>query len=119
MSRFATFYGCYEIDSLPSQVGVAICHGFEVFPEYRGQGMAAKLKAHQMETLQSLGYRFAQCTVVADNSRQTSTLKRAGWEQMARFYSTRQAKHVEIWGCPICSRTETRELIPDLSNATA
>ena len=34
-------FGCYEIDSLPSQVGVAICHGLEVFPEYRGKGLVA------------------------------------------------------------------------------
>ena len=55
MSRFSTPYGCYEIDSLPSQVGVAICHGFEVFPEYRGKGYGKKLKAHQMEMLKNLG----------------------------------------------------------------
>ena len=33
-------FGCYEIDSLPSQVGVAICHGLEVFPEHRGRGLS-------------------------------------------------------------------------------
>lgn len=98
MSRFATKFGCYEIDSLPSQVGVAICHGFEVFPEYRGKGYAKELKQHQMNTLKSLGYRFAQCTVVADNARQIATLESAGWKRMGNFFSTRQGKKVEIWG---------------------
>lgn len=106
MSRFSTPYGCYEIDSLPSQVGVAICHGFEVFPEYRGKGHGKMLKAHQMEMLKSLGYRFAQCTVISSNARQKSVLRGFGWEHMSRFYSTRQGKEVEIWGCKISSDKE-------------
>ena len=101
MTRYATRFGCYEINSLPSQVGVAICHGFEVFPQHRGKKLAKALKAHQMATLCDLGYRFAQCTVVADNIKQIRALTASGWHQMARFYSTRQGKHVEIWGCEI------------------
>lgn len=94
-------FGCYEIDSLPSQVGVAICHGVEVFPEFRGKRMGHALKRWQMESLRLLGYRFAQCTVVADNKAQIKVLKSAGWFRMAGFYSTRQGRDVEIWGWEI------------------
>lgn len=33
--RFATQYGAYEIESVPSQPQVAICHGFFVHHEIR------------------------------------------------------------------------------------
>lgn len=48
-------FGCYEIDSLPSQVGVAICHGLEVFPEHRGRGLGHELKRWQMARSASSG----------------------------------------------------------------
>jgi GNAT superfamily N-acetyltransferase len=91
-------FGCYEIDSLPSQVGVAICHGLEVFPEHRGRGLGHELKRWQMGTLRELGYRFAQCTVVADNEAQIKVLLAAGWFRMGGFFSTRQGRSVEIYG---------------------
>ena len=40
MTRFATEDGAFEIDSLPSQCQVAICHGFYIKPDSRGQGAA-------------------------------------------------------------------------------
>lgn len=98
MARYATTFGAYEIDSLPSQVQVAICHGFFVAPEHRGQGRAAHLKAAQNATLEALGYDFGICTVVADNVRQKRTLERAGWRKLDSFFSKRQDTTVEIWG---------------------
>lgn len=98
MTRYATAYGAYEIDSLPSQVQVAICHGFFVSPEHRGTGKAAVQKAEQNAQLEALGYDFAICTVVASNVRQKRTLEREGWKRLASFFSRRQDCEVELWG---------------------
>ncbi len=38
MTRFAAEDGAFEIDSLLSQCQVAICHGFYIKPDSRGQG---------------------------------------------------------------------------------
>lgn len=98
MARYATAYGAFEIDSLPSQVQVAICHGFFVSPEHRGQGRAHEQKAEQNEALQALGYDFAICTVTRDNTRQKRALEGAGWKKLADFFSRRQDTLVELWG---------------------
>ena len=112
--RLGEAFGCYEIDSLPSQVGVAICHGFEVFPEHRGLGLGHELKRDQMLRLRLLGYRYAQCTVLASNAAQKAVLGRAGWSCMGTFYSTRQSAQVEIWGAEI---TETKERIRECTDS--
>lgn len=56
MTRYATEHGAFEIDSLPSQCQVAICHGFYIKPDSRGQGKANELKQYQNEELNILGY---------------------------------------------------------------
>lgn len=99
MTRYATPYGAYEIDSLPSQVQVAICHGFFVAPEHRGQGRAFEQKSEQNMALEQLGYDFAIATVVASNEKQKRTMERAGWKRLATFFSRRQDCDIELWGC--------------------
>lgn len=97
MTRFASEFGAYEIDSLPSQVQVAIAHGFFIAPTHRGQGKASELKADQNARIAALGYDYAIATVVADNVRQKRTLERAGWRKFDQFFSKRQDTTVEIW----------------------
>ncbi len=98
MSRFAVGPAAFEIDSLPSQPQVAICHGFFVDPASRGKGIAHQGKKAQAEILKGLAYDYAICTVLADNQAQKHVLERAGWECIAEFYSARQDAQVEIWG---------------------
>ncbi len=67
MTRFAVGADCaaaFEIDSLPSQCQVAICHGFFVKPEARGQGLAHLAKMEQARLLKDLAYDYAICTVM-------------------------------------------------------
>lgn len=54
MTRYAVGPAAFEIDSLPSQCQVAICHGFFVKPEARGMGRAHIAKKAQAEILKSL-----------------------------------------------------------------
>ncbi|MER2626809.1 MAG: GNAT family N-acetyltransferase [Accumulibacter sp.] len=96
--RFATRVGAYEIDSVPSQPQVAHCHAFFVPKHLRGQGLAHILKTRQKETLVSLGYDYATCTVCASNVAQQRVLARAGWVRLASFASSKTSEEVEIWG---------------------
>ena len=96
--RFALTEGAYEIDSLPSQPQVAHCHGFFVYHELRGRGLAHTLKLHQKATLASLGYDYATCTVCGSNAAQQRVLTRAGWVRIASFTSSKTGEEVEIWG---------------------
>ncbi len=98
MTRFATEDGAFEIDSLPSQCQVAICHGFYIKPDSRGQGLAHALKQYQNACIQALGYNYAICTVVANNYAQKRVLANKGWVKLTEFYSERQDEDVEIWG---------------------
>ena len=98
MTRYAVGPAAFEIDSLPSQCQVAICHGFFVAPEARGQGHAHVAKQAQAEILKSLAYDFAICTVMASNYPQKRVLEKAGWARLAEFYSARQDELIEIWG---------------------
>ena len=98
MTRFATKDGAFEIDSLPSQCQVGICHGFYVNPDKRGQGAAHGLKQYQNDCIIGLGYNYAICTVVATNMAQKRVLARHGWLKLTDFYSKRQDEDVEIWG---------------------
>lgn len=98
MTRYAVGHTAFEIDSLPSQPQVAICHGFFVAPASRGKGIAHQGKKAQAEILKGLAYDYAICTVLADNQAQKRVLERAGWECIAEFYSARQDAHVDIWG---------------------
>lgn len=98
MTRFAAEDGAFEIDSLPSQCQVAICHGFYIKPDSRGKGKANELKQYQNACVQELGYNYAICTVVANNYAQKRVLANNGWAKLTEFYSERQDEDVEIWG---------------------
>ncbi len=101
MTRFAVGHGAFNIESLPSQPQVAICHGFFVAPNTRGQGFSHQLKKAQAEIFKGLAYDYAICTVMADNKAQKSVLEKAGWVQLAGFYSARQDAQIEIWGAEV------------------
>lgn len=101
MSRFSVGSGAFEVDSLPSQPQVAICHGFFVAPSARGQGFSHQLKKAQAEILKGLAYDYAICTVMASNEAQKRVLEKAGWAPLAGFYSARQDAQIEIWGAEV------------------
>ena len=98
MTRYAIGPAAFEIDSLPSQCQVAICHGFFVAPAARGKGIANHAKKAQAEILKGLAYDYSICTVMADNQAQKHVLEKAGWECIAEFYSARQDAQIELWG---------------------
>lgn len=98
MSRFAVGPAAFEIDSLPSQPQVAICHGFFVASAARGKGCAHQAKRAQEEILRGLAYDYALCTVMASNHAQKRVLEKAGWRYLDEFRSDRQDALVEIWG---------------------
>ena len=98
MTRFATEDGAFEIDSLPSQCQVAICHGFYVKPTRRGRGTAHNLKSYQNALVRQLGYDYAICTVAAANVAQKAVLTKSGWRKLDEFFSQRQNEIIELWG---------------------
>lgn len=103
MTRYATPFGAYEIDSIPGQPQVAHCHSLFVRPESRGHGFGHQLKSHQNATLAQLGYDFATCTVAAGNDRQKRVLARAGWSKLSSFANARTGEQTEVWGYEVRS----------------
>lgn len=104
--RFSSFQGAYEIDSMPSQPQVAVCHAFYVPLPLRKQGLAHQLKAHQKMTLASLGYDYAVCTVRSSNTAQRQVLQTAGWRMLCSFVSGTTGEPVEMWGWTVTTHTE-------------
>lgn len=97
MGRHSTDAGAYEVTSLPSQVQIAVCHGFFVKEESRGKKKSHELKQHQIDLLNELGYDLAICTVAAGNHKQKTVLSRAGWRCVESFYNTRLSERTELW----------------------
>lgn len=98
MARFSNIYGAFEIDSLPGQSQVAVCHSFVVPEENRGKGHGHNLKAYQDAEIGIQYYDFAICTVAATNVRQKRILTVAGWQRLAGFYNRRACETTELWG---------------------
>jgi ribosomal protein S18 acetylase RimI-like enzyme len=98
MTRYATHYGSYEIDSVPGQPQIAHCHSLFVKREYRGQGHGYALKCHQMVTLVQLGYDYATCTTDASNERQRAILEKAGWSLLDNITNSRTGGITQLWG---------------------
>lgn len=95
--RFATQLGVFEIDSLPSQVQVAVCHGFYVHEQLRGKGHASALHVIQIKELRNLGYDYAICTVSGINPAQSKAIANAGWTLTNTFYNRRIGQKTEVW----------------------
>lgn len=104
--RFSNEYGCFEIDSLPSQVQVAICHGFYVHEHKRGQGHAFTLHCLQIKELLNLGYNYAICTVSGINPAQSKSVLKAGWKLSQTFYNTRISQKTEVWTINLTNLTQ-------------
>jgi len=97
MTRFATRFGAFEIDSLPGQCQVAVCHSFVVPEDHRGNGHGHHLKAEQEALLDHHHYDFAVCTVAAGNERQKRILEKSGWRHLANFRNRRSCETTELW----------------------
>lgn len=98
MTRYATPYGAYEIDSVPGQPQIAHCHSLFIRSERRGYGYGYDLKAHQMATLVQLGYDYATCTIDGTNERQRAILEKAGWSLLDNITNSRTGSITQLWG---------------------
>lgn len=101
MTRHASATGAFEIDSLPGQSQVAVCHSFFVAAEARGKGHAHTLKARQANELRLANYDFAVCTVASGNAAQKRVLEAAGWRKLAEFTNRRSRETTEVWGAAV------------------
>lgn len=95
--RFATKEGFYSILPMPNQPCVAICYDFTIYPEFRGQRAAHKLKSHQMDQLKLLGFTSAICTTQSSNKAQIRVLMKAGWTILSNFKDQRTDERAIIW----------------------
>lgn len=98
MSRHVDENGGFELDSLPGQCQVAICHSFFITEAQRGRGKGKALKQSQRRVLRQLHYDFGVCTVSANNAAQKRVLEAAGWTKLAEFPNRRLAETTELWG---------------------
>lgn len=97
MTRYSNPFGAFEIDSLPGQSQVAVCHSFVVPEDQRGHGHAHNLKSLQEIELDIKHYDLAICTVSATNMRQKRVLAKAGWTYLTCFRNRRSSETTELW----------------------
>lgn len=104
MSRYGYPPGAYNIEPMPSQPQLALCHGFFVQEGKRGQGLAHLLKGYQNAELEIQQYDYAICTVSQFNTAQQKVLAAAGWVKLTSFRNRRQAENTEIWGYTVIDK---------------
>ena len=97
MTRYATTFGAFNIDPMPGNNQVALCSGFFVFPDSRGEGNGHRLKAFQMDVLKSEGYSLAICTVRADNAAQLRVMKKAKWQEIRNFINDQTGAQTKVF----------------------
>ena len=83
----AHFLQRMEIDKRPA----AHIHGLWVHPNYRGKGLAAKLKETGEAWARKIGCQFMDSNVRVENSKMISLNKEMGYE-VARFNFRKQLK---------------------------
>ncbi|ATE60139.1 hypothetical protein [Thauera sinica] len=101
--RLTTSYGSYEIEPMPGQPQIALCHSFFIVEHARGQGRASALKRHQNDVLVQQHYDLAICTVASTNTRQHSVLSKAGWVPLMTFTNSRLGGETLIYGFDVAA----------------
>lgn len=96
--RYATLNGVFEIDSLPSQPQLAVCHAFHVHEDRRGRGLSHELHKQQIHVLENQAYDYALCTVTGENQAQRKALAKAGWSLLDQFHNRKRGEVTQIWG---------------------
>lgn len=108
--RFNFTYGGFDIDTMPGQPQVALCHSFFVRPGYRGLGCGKELKKDQAEELKKLGYDLAIATVAGDNERMKRIMETSGWKLKEGFLNTRAGGHTHVYAFVVADwKPEPRE----------
>jgi len=122
MTRYANPFGAFEIDSLPGQSQVAVCHSFVVPEDKRGRGYAHALKSFQEIELDINHYDLAICTVSANNAAQKRVLSAAGWRYLTHFRNCRSSETTELWcrgghmETPTCAESSKTSCSPSPSS---
>ena len=91
-------FGAFEIDSLPGNSQIAMCHHFMVLNQYRGKGRGRELKEYQEQVLEQMHYGYAIATVAAHNIPQIKIMEATGWKRLDTFYNVRHGEMTIIWG---------------------
>lgn len=109
-TRHTTFAGTFQVDSMPQQPQLALCHGFFVPMRQRGRKLAHKLKLQQMQYLAGENFDYAVCTVDGANAAQQAVLTKAGWSMLAEFNNTRTGGKTQIWGAKVGDGAPAKEV---------
>lgn len=107
--KHSTEFGAFNIDPMPGQPQLALCHSFFVPEPLRGRGYGHILKDQQAQALIDGHLDFAICTVAADNARQRAVLKRAGWQYLGEFANTRIGGRTCIYGFDVTAARTAQE----------
>lgn len=109
-TRHTTVFGTFQIDAMPQQPQVALCHSFFVPIRMRGQKHAHQLKRQQMQFLAGENFDYAVCTVDGANAAQQAVLTKAGWSQLDEFPNSRTGGRTQIWGSPVGDGAPAKEV---------
>lgn len=102
-------YGAFEIDSLPGNSQIAMCHHFLVLKEFRGKGMGHELKRHQDQVLNQYHYGYAIATVAAHNTAQIKCMEASNWRLLDEFWNERYGETTTIWGKQLDAGKDPRQ----------
>lgn len=109
-TRHTTFAGTFQVDSMPQQPQLALCHGFFVPLRQRGRKFGHLLKKQQMQMLSGENFDFAICTCDSSNAAQQAVLTKAGWQRLAEFANTRTGGKTQIWGSTVGDGAPAKEV---------
>lgn len=109
-TRHTTFAGTFQVDSMPQQPQLALCHGFFVPMRQRGRKLAHKLKLQQMQYLAGENFDFAVATVDGANIAMQKVMEGAGWQRLAEFPNSRTGGSTQIWGAKVGDGAPAKEV---------
>ena len=95
--RYSCEFGFFEIDSMPNQPLMALCHSFTVYEKNRGKGLGYKLKQYQHDVLEVNGFVSAVCTVRSTNIAEIKILNACGWYEVAKFFDNRNEVYIFVY----------------------
>lgn len=107
--RHCLDYGAFEVDSLPGNSQVAICHHFLVLKQNRGKGYGHNLKVWQEQVLNKHHYGYAIATVAAHNTAQIKCMEKSGWKLLDTFWNERHGEMTTIWGKRLSAGNDHRK----------
>lgn len=87
----------WNLDPMPGCARVAISHGFQVYPQFRGTGWASVSMKERLKKAKELGFQMILATVGDNNRPEEFCLRHHGWQQFGYLFNPNTGNTVYCW----------------------